>query len=177
MIKEEDLLICGYKCGMLLTPGETLNWTGKVRKLTSTKHKCAIMRVAHGDVYTNDRLFRFGLINDPKCNNCTEPIEARNHRLIDCPKAKEAWEYLEYYIDQLGLDPLSEITVENILGAGDETFSKLALTLRAELVSRLMTKGSSIYNPLEIVKASLKTINKVEKLSKEQTEKLTDLSG
>ena len=176
MIKEEDLLICGYKCGMLLTPGETLNWTGKVRKLTSTKHKCAIMRVAHGDVYTNDRLFRFGLINDPKCNNCTEPIEARNHRLIDCPKAKEAWEYLEYYIDQLGLDPLREITVENILGAGDETFSKLALTLRAELVSRLMTKGS-IYNPLEIVKASLKTINKVEKLSKEQTEKLTDLSG
>ena len=176
-IKEDESLICVYKCGMLLTPGEVLNWTGKVRKLTSTKHKCAIMRTAHGDVYTNDKLFRFGLINDPKCNNCQEPLELLTHRLIDCPNAQETWAYLENYIDQIGLDPLSELTMENILGAGNETFSKVAFTMRAELVSRLMTKGGKAYHPLELVRASLKTILNVERLEKQLAEKLTELLG
>ena len=39
-----------------LERGETLRWGEKVRKLSSTRHKNIILRIAHGDIYSNDRL-------------------------------------------------------------------------------------------------------------------------
>ena len=85
-----DSIICLYKQGLVLDPGEVVSWTGSLRKLTSNRHRNIILRIAHGDVYSNERLYRFGLINDPKCNNCNEVAESINHRIIDCPKAVQA---------------------------------------------------------------------------------------
>ena len=56
-------------------------------------------------------------------------------------------------------------SIETIVGAGETEFSKLALTLRAELVSRLISTGGRKYNPTAMVKASLQTILAVEKMS------------
>ena len=159
-----DSIICVYKSGLLLTPGEVLSWTNRIRQLTSTKHKCALMRAVHGDVYSNQRLFRFGLIDDPNCQHC-EVNETLNHRLLECELAKQSWAQLESYIDQLGLFPIVHNSIETIVGAGETEFSKLALTLRAELVSRLISTGGRKYNPTAMVKASLQTILVVEKMS------------
>ena len=111
------------------------------------------MRIAHNDVYTNERLFRFGLIEDPKCCNCDEVIENLRHRLTECRLAAESWRLLERVIDKLGMQPLVETNLESILGAGGELHTKLSVTLRAELVTRLMTKGSQTYHPNVLVKA------------------------
>ena len=171
---DADSLICSYKSGLLLTPGEVRNWTAKVRKLTSSKHKCTILRVAHGDVYTNDRLFRFGLSNDPKCLSCGNSDDSLQHRIVECSLANEAWLKLEEQIDYIGLQPMQAITLENILGAGQDV-TKLELTIRTELLSRLITKGNSHYSPLATVKASLNTIRIVEKLDTCIRDKLSEV--
>ena len=163
LIPEEDSIICIYKAGLLLTPGEVLSWTKNVKKLTSSRHKCALMRIAHGDVYTNARLFRFGLIEDPKCVNCDAANEDLHHRLIGCRNATKAWQTLEGYIDKMNLPTLANVNIESLLGANGQQ-GKLELTLRAELVSRLMARGGKVYCPVATVRASIKTILMVEKL-------------
>ena len=166
-----DSVICVYKSGLILTPGEVLSWTRKIKKLTSTKHKCALMRVAHGDVYTNVRLVRFGLSNEPNCANCEALNEDLHHRLIGCRLATQTWELIERKIDAMGLQTLTEITLEGVLGASELT-SKLSLTIRAEVISRILSKAGQPYCPQGLVTASLKTILTVEKLTQEQKESL-----
>ena len=166
-LKSQDLrdnyLLCVYKSGLILTPGELSHWTNKVRKLTSTKHKCAILRAAHGDIYTNDRLLRFGLTNDSKCLNCDNPVETLSHRLFECRLANEAWEKMEEIIESLDLQPINPITLAGILGTEAST-TNFELTLRAELLSRLMGKCNGPYSPTATVKSCLSTIKIVEKM-------------
>ena len=66
----------------------------------------------------------------------------------------------------MGLDPLENITLEGIMGINyDPHDFKLALTLRAELISRLMSRGDKTYHPRALVRTCLKTILIVEKLT------------
>ena len=58
----DEKLICIYKLGMILTPGEVKHWTRSIKKLASSRHKNIILRIAHGDIYSNERLCRFGLL-------------------------------------------------------------------------------------------------------------------
>ena len=174
-IDAAEAMICIYRSGILLNPGEVLNWTAKTKKLTSTRHKCSILRIAHGDVCSNDRLFRLGLINDPKCLNCDAQSEDISHKLIGCDKAKEAWQILESYIEQLGMRPLENITLENVIGTQVESTTTLALTLRSELLTRLISFSGKTYHPRSTVTACIKTILTVEKMPKTQYELLKSL--
>ena len=140
--------------------------TRRVKKLTSVRHKNIIMRVAHGDIYSNERLFRFGLIDNPKCSNCNEAVESRKHRLLECPKATIAWTELNAAKVSLGLNPLSELSIENILGTKDNQ-SKLELALSAELLHRLAAFGNNDYCQNLMVKMVIRTIGHCEVLEPE----------
>ena len=165
-----DDTICVYKSGMILTPGEVLAWTKNVKKLTSTRHRCTLLRIAHGDIYTNARLFRFGLIDNPKCSNCDEASESLTHRFLECRAAVEAWQTLERHIRQMLIPSIGSMSLEELLGSEIQNNyqHKLAYTLRTELATRLMTRGGKVYCPTAIAKASIRTVLMVEKLNDEQ---------
>ena len=153
----EDLVICLYKSGLALQPGEVQNWTKRMKKLTSTRHKNILLRVAHGDLYTNDRLCRFGLLNDPKCLRCDEPLETLTHRLLTCPFANRAWLLLNNKLRDWGMKEVGQLTIENILGAGVH-LTKIDLAIRAELTLRLASGNTNIDCPVATVKNALKMI-------------------
>ena len=165
-LEQESNIICVYKQDLILNPGEVKCWTRRVKKLTSVRHKNIIMRVAHGDIYSNERLFRFGLIDNPKCSNCNEAVESRKHRLLECPKATTAWNELNAAKASLGLKPLSELSIENILGTKDNQ-SKIELALSAELLHRLAAFGNNDYCPNLMVKMVIRTIGHCEELELE----------
>ena len=77
---DEDKVICLYKLGLVLDPGEVLAWTSKIRKLTGTRHKNILLRVVHGDIFSNSRLHRFGLRDSSNCSNCPELMETIEHK-------------------------------------------------------------------------------------------------
>ena len=162
----EDQVICLYKSGMALQPGEVINWTNRLKKLTSTRHKNIILRIAHGDLYTNDRLCRFKLINDPKCLNCNEPIETLTHRIITCEYADRVWRRLNQTLRALGLKEVGELSLENILGAGEHV-TRIELAIQAEVALRLASGVNRETCPTALVKSSLKMILIGEKLSSE----------
>ena len=159
----EDQVICLYKSGLTLQPGEVMNWTRKCKQLKSTRHRNSVLRIAHGDVYTNDRLFRFGLAESAKCIHCDSETENLEHRLMTCPLASSAWQQLNIKLAELNLTPLSEITLETILGAG-EALNHLEHTLVAELALKLAAGNINKLSPEIMVKGCMKIVAIGEKL-------------
>ena len=86
------------------------------------------------------------------------------------------WQLLDCKIEEMGLQPLNQVTLENVLGAGPaQTPEKIALTLRAELASRLITIGGSTYCPNALIRACVKTIYTVENLNQDSRDKLKQI--
>ena len=171
----EHQVICLYKSGLTLSPGEVLSWTRRFKKLTSSRHRNSILRIAHGDVYTNNRLFRFGLIESPKCAHCDSATEDLEHRLITCPTAASAWHQMNRKLQDLNLSPIEEIKLETILGAG-EALNKLEQTLVAELALKLAAGNINKLSPLNMVNSSLKVIAIGERLPTEVRRSLLEQS-
>ena len=157
-----------FKLGPILTPGELRSWTGKLKKLTSTRHKNILLRAAHGDIFSNSRLFKFGLRGSSACANCLEQIESIQHRIKDCPKVGEAWRLLNEAKVALDMAPLTNLSMENLLGMKDN-LGKLELALNAELILKVTSKSDG-YDAKLIVRSVIKTISNAEKLNEAQKE-------
>ena len=174
-ISEEEQIICIYKIGLIMDPGEVKSWTGRLKKLTSTRHKNILLRVAHGDIFSNSRLARFGLRQDAGCSNCQEPAESIVHKIKDCPKARTSWLELEKAKRELGLANLSDLSIENLLGAKDKV-NKIELALQAELIHKLTSRNDS-YCPIALVRMVVKVIGYSERLGIELKAKFNEWLG
>ena len=53
--------------------------------------KSTLLRVAHGDIYTKDKLHRFGLIDSNKCPRCDSQVTLE-HKFITCEYAARIWQ-------------------------------------------------------------------------------------
>ena len=172
---ESDKLICLYKLGLALTPGEVAAWTNKLRKLTSTRHRNILLRAAHGDIFSNSRLFRFGLRDNPKCANCQEAMETILHRICECPLALETWNKLEEAKRELGLRCLTDLTIENLMGAKDK-LSKIELALNAELILKITSKGEG-YSSSQLVRSTLQLIGNSERMNQDLRNKFRTVTN
>lgn len=133
--------LCVFKVGLILTPTESINVFAKLNKLTSTRHKDIYLKVLHGDIYTNDRLFRFGLREDPLCPNCGCP-DTLEHRLINCPRLVEFTNEvvrLTRRICDVNPDEQDLDQIQIILGAHLNTNPSI-LTVHAELLREITFK-------------------------------------
>ena len=158
-----------FKCGLILTPSESRNYMEKVRKLTNTRHKCQILRCLHGDIYTNERLTRFGLRNDSKCNHCDE-IDTLDHRLTECRRTKR----LLYELENI-LKPLRGITfsyehhdmITRLMAAYADS-DATTVTAHAELLQALVSNTDT---PERILVNIM--LNKLSKLERNESIKST----
>ena len=82
--------VCIYKIGLILQPSDTWNWMQQVNKIKSTRFKSNLLNAIHGAVYYGEKLFRYGLIDNPQCPRCDQ-IETLEHKLITCPYSRKIW--------------------------------------------------------------------------------------
>ena len=131
--------ICIFKCGLILNPAESINFMAKIKKLTSVRHRNILLRYLHGDIYTNERLVRFGLTEDSSCINCNQ-VDTLEHRLTTCPTSVSLIRTIETKTRQLRL--ASNDTIETIdpinraLGAYNDVDVAI-LTLHAEVLCQI----------------------------------------
>jgi len=81
LIEKDPMTV--FKCGVIMTPLESVNVFSCLNRITSTRYKTLMLRTLHGDIYTNERLFRFGLRDNPNCNSC-DNVDTLEHRLTSC---------------------------------------------------------------------------------------------
>jgi hypothetical protein len=156
------LPICIFKVGVILSPAETLNYFTKLNKITCTSHKSLMLKVLHGDIYTNDKLCRYGLRQDPICNDCTE-IDTLEHRLLNCRHTAElinltieATKKLSR-LDSTSVDYSSIDPIQQVLGIHQYANESL-ITIHAELLKVIMYRKAPLLNPQNIIQNILKSI-------------------
>ena len=88
--RSEKVPIQEFKLGIKLTPSESINWGNRLNKLTSTRHKNTLLRALHGEIYTGEKLLKFGLRDTDKCPRCGE-IENLNHKILTCAYVERIW--------------------------------------------------------------------------------------
>jgi len=131
--------ICIFKVGLVLTPVESLSYMSNISRLTSTKHKSNMLRVLHGEVYTNERLHRFGIVQSPNCDRCNE-VDTLLHRLTNCEGTRQT------------LDELIRVTnTQRVTRNDEERLSQVlmlngggclaSLTLHAEILGIIVSKA------------------------------------
>jgi len=151
----DDKLICAYKIGLNLNQGQVLNWCNRLRKVTSIRLRSTLLRVAHGDIYSNSRMYKFGMVDNAKCANCDEPVETIIHILFLCPKAQRVWNMLNDKKASVGLDN-TQLNIEGILGI--DSNDTLDLTLNAATLQKLISLAGEPYCPDLLVERVLKSI-------------------
>jgi hypothetical protein len=136
---------CLFKVGLILAPNESRSYMMKVNSLTSVRHKNTILKILHGDVYTNDRLFRHNLINCPKCLRCDQ-VDTLEHRLTTCGGTRLLMDKVIRLTNKLRIayNP-NETILESILAANNSN-SVGCLAVHAEILSIIMSNKLIVGN-------------------------------
>ena len=132
--------ICSFKFGVNIEPKESKTWFSNVKKVTSTKHKNTLLRVIHGEIYTKEKMHRFGMIPSPFCPRCGE-IENLEHKFVSCQYVKLIWIEIVKLTNKLrptiGGDEVRRlIDKKDILGITNPTPTVLAI--HAEMMQRIL---------------------------------------
>ena len=61
------------------------------RKIMSMRHRQNQYRILNNKIYTNERMYRFNMVEADKCETCGE-TETLRHILYDCERAKIMWD-------------------------------------------------------------------------------------
>ena len=158
--------ICLFKSGLILDPAGTINWANKLRKVSSVKLRSTLLRIAHKELYTKEKLFRYRLIDSPNCPRC-DAIEDFEHRLVGCQYAARIWVETFKISDKLNnggrphqIDPIGKILCEDI-GTTVGT-----MTLHAEILTRILALRDDaryLIRPKIFVELAVKFLIKREK--------------
>ena len=151
--------ITNYKIGLELNERDALSWGYKISKLTSTRHRHNLLKVAHGDVYTKDRLKRFGLSNEDTCPRCNE-FESLLHKVLYCDYVKRIWKVLA---DLTDVSPTIEPI--RVMMAAEKKQTITDMTIRAEVLGRILAirdDQTYLIHPKHFIRQVLTTLIKRE---------------
>jgi len=154
--------LCLFKSGVILNPTSSINYFNKISKLTSVAHKNILLRALHGDIYTNERLFRFGMRDNPQCSRC-ESIDTLEHRLNECSRVVDMVNILALKTAVLGnrVDRLSSEIRERLMATYNDV-DVTTLTLHAE-VTKIVCGTSELTNPVVVLDRTIKMLIKKER--------------
>jgi len=157
--------ICLYKLGIILTPSEALTWTSNVNKITSVKYKSTLMRLAHGDIYTKEKLFRFSLIASPNCPRCGE-VETLRHKFIECDYVARIWSAVTALTDKLKTAQQPGEDIERIIVGAATGATPTVATIHAEVIQRILylkDEPDYLIRPRTVANLAVATVMKNEK--------------
>ena len=169
--RTREIPICSYKLGLSLTGMEASTWCYRLSKLTSVRHKTSLLRIAHGDVYTKERLKRFGLTPVDTCPRCDQ-VETLTHKIYECNYTSRIWQELARLTGQ----DLSQEPTKAIMGACPDE-NPAYMTIKAELLGRILQlreEQNYLIHPKRFVKLAIESVGKKE-LNEELKTEINDL--
>ena len=160
------------KFGPILNVEESLNWGFRVSKLTSTRHKNILLRIAHGDIYTKAKLNRFCMEPSDICPRC-DLIENLNHKYVECDYVKKIWTQVKAIHSKLTDNSLVTTDRERYALGIFTSSTKAFMTLAAEILTRitgLKDEANYLIHPRFFVQYCLKSL-----AIKEKDEKIKNI--
>ena len=174
LAREDNEPICLFKIGPILGPAEALNWSNTLSKLTSTRHKDILLRFMHGELYSKERLHRYGLTQSPNCQRCNQ-VETLKHKYLECPYIKEIWRRTLALTNRLRNGAPNEPLIDRVMACPEP--NRTILTIHAEMlleIRRLKDDARHLTLPKILLRKALERLSRREVLNKVQ-EDLNDL--
>ena len=160
LIRSAKLPIKIFKIGMNLTTMESINWGFRLAKLTSTKHKNSLLRIAHGDVYTKDKLYRFGMSDNDKCSRCNG-VENLRHKFLECPYVERIWASAKPIITKLNSSNIRAVDNLQLAMSTAADSSQASMTFSAELLQTILYLNPELnylIHPRTLVRTTLRNL-------------------
>ena len=151
-----------FKIGLLVTPNESLSVMTEINRLTSVRHKDILIRVLHGELYSKDRLSRYGLVESAECPRCLG-IETLYHKYFECPYAVAIWKRCLKLTEKLRqLVRSQEELLEKIYTSSEPNLT--SLTIHSEIMLRIrgFKDEDHLLLPKLIVKSAIASLIKKE---------------
>ena len=170
--RSKHTVIREFKIGMVLTRTEALSWGLKLSKVNSVRLRNTLLRVAHGEIYTKEKLFRFGMVDTPKCPRC-HLIENLQHKFIECDYDSKIWKVVQDSCKTLLTVDANNYPPAALMLGGYLESSPLILTIYAEVLQRiLMLKDDENYllHPRHFAKNAINLLIKREKKTDTKSE-------
>jgi hypothetical protein len=164
--KELRLSLCSknqltdFKIGISLSNIESRTFFHRIAKLTSTQHKALLLRIVHGDIYTKEKLLKYGLSESSSCPRCSQ-TETLQHKFATCDYVKRIWRVAA---SLMGID-LTTHYLENILGATKQCCPN-RLPLHIEILKRIYQikeETNYLIHPKSFVSQAIKALIRNEK--------------
>ena len=124
-------------------------------KLTNSRLISILLRCLHGDMYSRDRMFRFGMVDDDLCPRCNQK-ETISHMIFECNYSEKIWS------ETSKLMSINYQTINEVLGI-NLRHDKVTLTIHAELLCRLMSIDRLIIEPKSVLKMVIANLNALER--------------
>ena len=158
-------VITEFKIGLTLNRATSESWSYRLSKLTSARHRNALLKCVHGEVYTKEKLHRFGLIDSNQCPRCNQ-IDTLRHKIFECVYTKKIWEEFFKYDDKLtGTNLINEPIENKVFGALRQANIQY-MTLAAEIIQRILylkDDQNFLIRPINLVQQSIKTCARKER--------------
>ena len=148
------------KIGVTLSEAEIRCWGSKLAGLTSTRHKNTLLRVVHGEVYTQSKLHRFGMSDTDKCPRCNDSEDLK-HKFVDCQYVERIWLSAKPYLDKLQLSPENNPDRIKTAIAALSNSSLASMTYTAELLQTILyfkPEQEYLVHPKQIALRTLKNL-------------------
>ena len=157
--------ITQFKIGMTLSNSEAINFGNRLSKITNVRHKSVILRIAHGDIYTKDKLSRYGLADSNACPRCGE-LEDLRHKFIECAYVKQIWRHLLPVTNVLTTsNQINEDITKAALGTLVDS-NPLVLTINAEILTRILylkEDQNFLLHPRKVIEQAIKMLHRRER--------------
>jgi len=121
-------------------------------------------RILHGDVYSKERMMRFGMSDDALCTRCGE-VESTRHLLFDCIESKLFWRHYNELVRKAGWHDCTILNYDDVIlsvpqdNKVTDTLKSLILKLQIQ-IERPMYSANFLNNAIQIQKHIEKFVNK-----------------
>ena len=138
-----------------------------IKSMTNVKLKSIILRCLHGDVYSKERMYRFGMSSDNLCSRCSQ-VETTEHMLLHCSYVTELWNKIGKFTG------ISNNSIDEILG-NHEMHDKITLTIHAETLRRLLAIERPVVPVDNLLLSIVRNLNTLERgVTKYQVSKILE---
>ena len=125
----------------------------------------------HGELYSKERLNRYGLTDTPNCSRCLEP-ETLIHKYLECPYTRAIWaKCLEITKKLRKINNPTETEMDRIFCCNEP--NRIILTIHCEIILRiraLRDDAEYLLLPKVLVKNAISMVGKREIKNEIKTE-------
>jgi hypothetical protein len=129
---------------------ETIDTITFRKNCKNTKLRNIHFRMVHSDFYTQQRMFKYKMTNDPNCTRCGN-TETTKHLLWECQESQNIWKLYNEILDECFLGKSKIVKYENIY----ETDSVAILSI---IKTKIIQEFIQIKRPTNWVKGNIAKI-------------------